>query len=167
MRRKLLVLLALALAIVQGLAAESAMLKGDIDNNGLLNITDVSEIIDVLLEGRYDIYADINDDGRVSIVDVSELINRIFNGPDLRLCTYMLVTTTSGNTDEYLLDEDIKVKMVNSVLLLEANGQVTAYPLSELEQLRYEERVVCFDCNPEDDYFIEAENSQTINSLEP
>lgn len=167
MRLKLLVLLALALAVVQGSAAQSVLLKGDIDDNGLVNIADVTEVINVLLEGRSDLYADINEDGRVSIADVTGLINRILSGPDLRLCTYMLVSTRSGEAYEHLLDENTKVKIVNSELVLESDGHVTSYLLSELEQLRYEDRVVCFDCDPEGIVIWGVEDSQTINTLQP
>lgn len=85
MRRILLVLLSLALAIVQGLAAESALQNGDIDNNGQVAIADVIQIIDVLLNGSDNMVADVNGDGQVTIADATDLISIILDGSEARL----------------------------------------------------------------------------------
>ena len=49
---------------------------GDIDGDGSIAISDVSGIIDMLLEGgALPAYCDVNGDGLVSIADVSALID--------------------------------------------------------------------------------------------
>lgn len=146
MKQKLVVfIIAIALSIAQGLATESMLIRGDVDGNGQITIADVSEIINVILEGHDNMHADINEDGQVTIADLSELIDIILCGPDLRLCTYLLVSLENGNTNEYLADGNTKVNIVKPNLVIEADGQVITYLLSEVKQLRYENRVVSFD----------------------
>lgn len=52
---------------------------GDVNVDGTINISDVSELIDFILGGEntYSPYADVNIDGSVNIADVSELIDKI------------------------------------------------------------------------------------------
>ena len=56
-------------------------IPGDINGDGRLSITDVTGIIEQLLDGG-DIpaYCDVNGDGRVSITDVTTLIDMLLNG---------------------------------------------------------------------------------------
>lgn len=60
-----------------------AALRGDINNDGNVNIADVTGLISGLLSGNIDSsnrVADVNDDGMVSIADVTRLISYILSG---------------------------------------------------------------------------------------
>lgn len=54
---------------------------GDVNGDGKINISDVTELINMLLSGNYDreIYADVNLDGKITITDVTALINRLLS----------------------------------------------------------------------------------------
>lgn len=57
------------------------ILVGDVDNNGVLGITDVTDLIDRLLNGEpYLDRADVDRNGEVSITDVTDLIDILLNG---------------------------------------------------------------------------------------
>ena len=61
----------------------SAAIKGDVNNDGFVSITDVTIMVDIILGNieSYDLYAaDINDDGTVSVTDVTLLVNMILEG---------------------------------------------------------------------------------------
>ena len=64
-------------AHIQGLAA-----AGDVDGDGEIGIKDVSNLIDLLLDGSTPApgNADVNGDGVVDIKDVSALIDELLNG---------------------------------------------------------------------------------------
>ena len=55
------------------------VLPGDLNDDGEVNISDISELIDVLLVGTADeellARADVNSDGEINISDVSDLID--------------------------------------------------------------------------------------------
>lgn len=61
-----------------------AFIVGDVNNDGEVNISDVSALIDVLLGGNADEdtlkRADVNSDNDVNISDVSSLIDYILRG---------------------------------------------------------------------------------------
>lgn len=56
-------------------------LRGDVNGDGNVSISDVSGLIDYLLgstpENFYEVNADVNADGRISIADVSSLIDKL------------------------------------------------------------------------------------------
>ena len=56
---------------------EDTFVIGDIDGDGKISITDVTELIDLLLQGTADgnPAADVDGDGKASITDVTELID--------------------------------------------------------------------------------------------
>jgi hypothetical protein len=56
--------------------------KGDVNNDGEVNIADVNALIDILLSGIDNSQgrADVNGDGEVSIADVNTLIDMILKG---------------------------------------------------------------------------------------
>lgn len=58
--------------------------KGDADGDGMVNITDVTYLIDYLLAGCQSSFhnqnADLDDDGKVDINDVTSLIDYLLNG---------------------------------------------------------------------------------------
>lgn len=63
------------------LKGEATAVLGDLDDNGVLTIGDVTGVIDLLLKGENDFSrADMNCDGKVSIGDVTMLINRLLSG---------------------------------------------------------------------------------------
>lgn len=124
MRRKLLVLLALALAIVQGLAAQSALAIGDVDGNGQVTITDITQVISVLLGGGDNMVADVNGDGQVTIADATELISMILNGQEFSL-------TATLQVDRALVDfGDINVWECKSQNIYVSAGINSIYNIS-------------------------------------
>lgn len=52
----------------------------DINGDGKVTISDVTDLINLLLKGEEPYYADVNGDGYVKISDVTELINRLLSG---------------------------------------------------------------------------------------
>ena len=56
-------------------------LKGDVNGDGSVSITDVTVLVEMILSGNTTTSrADINDDGTVSVTDVMELVEIILNG---------------------------------------------------------------------------------------
>lgn len=58
-------------------------IPGDVDGNGMVNISDVTTLINILLSGSTDIdqeACDIDNDGRISVNDVTRLISLILSG---------------------------------------------------------------------------------------
>ena len=80
----------IALAEVQDMyfsnEAGSDFILGDVNGDGLVNITDVTMLISyVLNSGSVDIVteaADMNDDGSINITDVTMLINQVLNSAE-------------------------------------------------------------------------------------
>ena len=59
-----------------------AGLKGDVDDDGLVTISDVTALVDYLLGGG-EINAqnaDMDEDGKITIADVTSLIDRLLGG---------------------------------------------------------------------------------------
>ena len=61
---------------VRGLVPE----PGDLNDDGEVDVTDVVELIDLVLSGSTDPAADINGDGEVDVTDVAELIDMVLSG---------------------------------------------------------------------------------------
>ena len=60
---------------------KNAALRGDVDGNGNVNISDVTALINLLLtDGALSAAADCNQDGKLSINDVTSLINYLLSG---------------------------------------------------------------------------------------
>lgn len=53
--------------------------KGDVNGDGEVSISDVNALIDMILTGEVDAVGDVNEDGEVSISDVNTLIDMILN----------------------------------------------------------------------------------------
>ena len=53
---------------------------GDVNFDGIINIQDVIQVIDIILNNQYNNLADMNSDGVVNIIDVLQIINIILNG---------------------------------------------------------------------------------------
>jgi hypothetical protein len=56
---------------------EPETIKGDVNNDGVVNGTDIQAIINLIVEGEYDQKGDINKDGNVNGTDIQEVINII------------------------------------------------------------------------------------------
>ena len=54
-----------------------ASLKGDVNNDGEVNIADINAVIDIILTGDTNARADVNGDSEVNIADVNTLIDII------------------------------------------------------------------------------------------
>ena len=63
---------------------QPGVLPGDVDNNGAVNIADVTELIDYLLSGNSAAInaaaADVDGDGHINISDVTSLIDKLLSG---------------------------------------------------------------------------------------
>ena len=59
----------------------SEVLVGDVDGNGVIGISDVTELIDIILSGSTgNPVADVDGNGTIGISDVTELIDKILSG---------------------------------------------------------------------------------------
>lgn len=58
-----------------GLAALTAVILGDVNLDGVVNLLDVSPFVDLITSGGYQIEADINKDGAVDLLDVAPFVN--------------------------------------------------------------------------------------------
>jgi len=52
-------------------------LIGDINNDGLINVVDVVQLVNIILSNQEDNNADLNDDGVVNVLDIIALVNLI------------------------------------------------------------------------------------------
>ena len=62
------------------IAVERATGVGDLNSDSEIDVTDVVELIDMVLAGTYDKAGDINEDGEVDVTDVVELIDMVLSG---------------------------------------------------------------------------------------
>jgi hypothetical protein len=60
--------------------SRSSNIKGDVNNDGEVNIADVNTIIDAILSGSNNLNCDVNADKEINIADVNELIDIILGG---------------------------------------------------------------------------------------
>ena len=58
----------------------SAVIKGDINSDGMVNISDINALINMILKGDQATIGDVNGDGVVNIADVNATISIILNG---------------------------------------------------------------------------------------
>lgn len=73
--KRLFILLTL---LVAGTTLASARYRGDVNEDGVINIQDVSKLINIVLgkDNSYqDVLADVTQDGVINIQDVAKLIN--------------------------------------------------------------------------------------------
>ena len=69
--------------IINVINPSTQVIVGDVDNNGVVGIADVTALIDYLLGGNVDINtqaADVDNDGSISISDVTTLIDMLLSG---------------------------------------------------------------------------------------
>jgi len=136
----------LASPVAVDLIGEASILKGDVNGDGKVNISDVTNLIDVILNGGESPGGDVNGDGNVNISDVTRLIDMILNGSQLPT-TFILITKMDSNIDEFMIDERTKVKIAKPNLIIESEGLEHTYLLEELKQFRYEERLINLNSN--------------------
>lgn len=55
-------------------------IKGDVNNDGEVNIADVNAVIDLVLGGGNNASADVNNDGEINLADVNAIIDLILGG---------------------------------------------------------------------------------------
>ena len=55
-------------------------LSGDINNDGILNILDIVQMIDMILSNEFSLVADVNEDGFVNVLDVIGMVNILLGG---------------------------------------------------------------------------------------
>ena len=55
------------------------MLIGDINNDGIINILDIIQTVNLILVNQYSNSADINDDGIVNILDIVQIVTIILS----------------------------------------------------------------------------------------
>ncbi len=81
-------------------------LKGDVNNDGEVNIADINALVDIILgsvvDGDTMLRADVNEDGEVNIADVNALVNIIMN-PSLLMSMRI-------DTDDLLHLDDVAIQ---------------------------------------------------------
>ena len=70
--------LALALTSVSAIAA----VRGDVNNDGEVTISDVNMVIDIILSDCADLAGDVNNDGEINIIDINTVIDIILRGDE-------------------------------------------------------------------------------------
>jgi len=128
--------------------------KGDADGDGVVTVADVSTLIDYILNGDSTNIimecADVDGDGNITVADISALIDSILGVPNMKLCTYIIVSKTDGTSRSFMIDQNTKVYIANKKLSIAGitrnnpfHPTVTySFPLDELSQIRYTERMV-------------------------
>ena len=89
MKKKIMAMMLVAACIGTGTlncaaavnAAEqgTAFIMGDVNDDGYVNVTDVSEIYTCILSGEYNVACDLNGNGFVNVEDVSKLYKIILD----------------------------------------------------------------------------------------
>ena len=57
----------------------TSTIRGDVNDDGVVNGTDIQAVINFIINGQYDEKADVNNDGFVNGTDIQEIINIIIN----------------------------------------------------------------------------------------
>ena len=52
---------------------------GDINNDGIINILDIVQVINLVLVNEYEESSDLNEDGIINVLDIVQLVNMILN----------------------------------------------------------------------------------------
>ena len=66
--------------IGSNVGSEEPTVPGDVNGDGEVNISDVSDIIDAILSGNYSPMSDVNGDGEINITDINAVIDAILRG---------------------------------------------------------------------------------------
>ena len=73
-------LLSLILTLPVTAMAQSSI-KGDVNGDGTVNITDLNAVINMIIDDSATMIADVNGDGAVNIADINAIISIIIDGP--------------------------------------------------------------------------------------
>ncbi len=80
MKKIQFLLLSLLLTLPVTATAQSSI-KGDVNGDGTVNITDLNAIINMIIDDSATMIADVNGDGTVNIADINAIISIIIDGP--------------------------------------------------------------------------------------
>ena len=118
----------------------SPVIVGDVNRDGTMNISDVTDLIDALLSGSaYGLNGDVDGDGNMNISDVTDLIDRLLSGTvETRLGTGELANamnelyrklrthnwSTTGNTHQSfgLLAHTLAAEVMGDDMIMGAQG---------------------------------------------
>jgi len=64
----------------EGVCCSTCVQFGDVNGDNALNVTDIVQIINIILSDGYNEVADVNQDGGVNVVDVVVIVNILLNG---------------------------------------------------------------------------------------
>ncbi len=67
-------------ALMLPAAADAQNIRGDVNGDGTVNITDVNAVINIILGSGYNAAADVNNDGGINIADLNVIIGIILGG---------------------------------------------------------------------------------------
>ncbi len=70
------------LLMLFGLHAEAAVVKGDVNGDGNITISDVSALVYSIMNSTTTLVGDVNGDGNVTVADVSALVALVLKGTD-------------------------------------------------------------------------------------
>lgn len=59
--------------------SSSPTIRGDVNGDGVVNISDINLIINMILSGTFNAKGDVNSDGVVNITDINAVINIILS----------------------------------------------------------------------------------------
>ena len=65
------------LQLVLSEAKDESALLGDVNGDGIVNVSDVTALVNVILSTENYENCDINGDGTINVSDVTELVNQI------------------------------------------------------------------------------------------
>ncbi len=87
------------LLVIMSLGAAAQSMYGDVNGDGVVNITDVNAVISIILDGKtMTPAADVNSDGTVNITDINAIINIILGGqPATELKSDVFLLTADYN----------------------------------------------------------------------
>ena len=120
--------------------ALNPVIVGDVDLDGTLNISDLTELIDALLSNNVDgLNGDVDGDGNTNISDVTELIDRLLSGTsETRMGTVELANamnnlyrqlrtpgwSTTGNTHQAfgILAHTLAAELMGDDMIMAAQG---------------------------------------------
>ena len=102
MKKLLLLSITALLLSVNAFAQSSWILKGDVNNDGSVSVTDVTMVISHILGQTHDGFnkdaADVNGDGSISVTDVTMIINIILTKPVPTTPDYYVGWVTGENS---------------------------------------------------------------------
>ncbi len=85
---------------------ESTWLRGDVNNDGEVNIADVNTLVDIILGGKFDDgtmrRADVNEDGEIGLADINTVLDIILGPSNM--------TATVVDTDDQLHLDDVAMR---------------------------------------------------------